>query len=240
MNCIYAFIYYISVKKQDILKRDNERCELSIDAFVDSFRASKLNVGTQLNAKDTFHSEEEKLESISYVNAYEFDRFERTKYAKQISWRDFNNTFLQYLLTNQFNFCVDDNKLHSKRIRKDMDVSTLDALCGCSFYGFDAGLVGYCINSRVSKHTAFLGGINKVHIRSKKVNVSTKKTSSVFLFPAAVPAEVSMQNEKVDVVKTVVNVMTMVNSLSEHHIQPKQKIGKKIENMWTYTFVGIY
>ena len=219
-NIVLALMYYITVKKKDILKKDNENETLDIDKFVESYKEKKVK-DMKFDLENVFTNDEDKLENIKFKNAYKFEKYtreptedENKSQREDVSWKVYNDTFLKYIITNQLNFIRDDKKLFDKEVNDNINLDILDVLCGITL--INKSLTAYSISSQISKYKEFLGKMNtKKHIREKKINVSTEKICSTFLF--------GQLKDENNCDEYVVNVITIRNPTSEDHIKQKGK-----------------
>ena len=136
-----------------------------------------------------------------------------------IQWLEqLNDTFLKYLITNQLNFCFDDKKCKSKDIMDEINLESLDVLCGLSLV--NTHLSGYAINTTRTKHTIFDDGRNRNQVKQKKLTLSTEKISSIFLIPSI------MRNS--DKEEFGMGVISIRHPASYLHLKDKVNIGTKI------------
>eukprot|EP01083_Nonionella_stella_P075164 204153_1 len=229
-NILLQFMHYVYAKKggkkDDILKKNNTNVSLEVNGFV---KAPKQMI-FQMN--DLFHSEEQKLDNIKYKNTYQFNTCERESHLdgyEHLKWEQFNDIFLKYLISCQLNHCLDGKK-KDKQLMDVINTDQLGVLCGFSFNKTTRGLIGYHLKHHQSKHVSFVGARNQYHIKSKKVRITTKKTSSIFLFPQRI------NDNNLDSIG--VPVITMVNPESQEHIEDKGKsVGKKIIDNIAYSAI---
>ena len=224
-NIIYALMYYITIKKGDILVRGNENEQIEIDSFIESYKQRKIK-DMQFDTENVFKSEEDKLNEIQCKNAYKFEEFSREQYqTENINWKLFNDLFLKYIITNQLNFVRDGKKPFDKNINDDINIKELGDLCGIS--AINTKLTAYNISNVSTNHKTFYGARNSKGLRSKKVRSTTKKISSTFFFGGLRNDDVYSNNNNND--EYVVNVITLRNPLSEEHIKQKGKsLGMKL------------
>lgn len=228
-NVIFSFLHFVHFgNKQKIRNNCAERVD--IDKLMKIFRN---NLEKQVFAEnELYYDDQDKLENIGYKFSFQFHRNHRFAQNQNeqnggnygnVSWREMNAMFIRFLLNNMMNHCDDTKKyqdyydeIHPSQIKEG---DAFHILSGCDLR---RDVTVYCMDITTSKHTAFLGA-SSAFKKSKKVSVSTIKTSYAYFF---------------DDDFRVCSLLKMVNDASSDHIKAKANYGHKFVNYYVESVVS--